>query len=206
MVQGYDIEKEAIMPCTLPRDHEGEQTERLQLTPPIGGIHKYTKHQMLYECMHALLADRTWRWISDDEEKGSIIWLELIVLFDTQGYRKGNVESFDSTVGQQRARQRNKAIVGRACVQRATLRDGLRGLKSIVRFIVRNDVGEYQHGRFKLDAKLYLRRATCFATIGHQPAIKAWCSTTGGEDKSIENYHKTKDSWQHQTLGDDPGS
>ena len=108
-VLGYDTSKEAKVSCSLPNaKNAAYDAIKLGLAPPISGLHKHQNHKKRYENIHLFLTQREWISRAEDINEGGMTWLELMVLYDTQGYQKGDEESYANMDGQRRATARNK--------------------------------------------------------------------------------------------------
>ena len=60
---------------------------KLKMIPPTVGHHRFGgSKQKSYEAVHAFVADREWCAAPAGEKLGGVTWVELLALFDTQGY------------------------------------------------------------------------------------------------------------------------
>ena len=79
--------------------------QAVDLQPPIRGRHKHCYCQRQYLDVHAFMKRRRWTHVDMDEDVAGITWVELFVLFDTEGLRSPKGEH----VRDQKARERVEA-------------------------------------------------------------------------------------------------
>ena len=66
---------------------EGRTYQALDIPPPVRGRHKHCFCQRQYLDVHAFMKRRKWTHADTDEDVAGITWVELFVLFDTEGLR-----------------------------------------------------------------------------------------------------------------------
>lgn len=179
-----------MVSCSLLATPTGSRpAEKLQLQPPIGGLRKHRRHQLRYESINASLQKREWASRPEGSKEGGATWIELLILYDTQGYQDGQVESHVNIEGQRRAAKRNmgKASRGRMCPKTCVLIEEMTGFKNIARYVIRKDAtSNVQQTNFTPGEDQHIGRLVDFAILGHQATINGWCVATDEEKKCCE--------------------
>ncbi len=154
-VVGYDMDKEAIVTCKLPRQEVEAEAQKLEMMPNTKGKHKYAKCQDFYESIHTFMENRMWTATKEEVQCGGTTWLELFILYDTQGYRRTQDDHIVARQDHARAKRRSKkrAAKGSTCVARLSLKSELKMFKNMVRYIALNDLRPEQQELFKCEKK-----------------------------------------------------
>ena len=79
---------------------------RLDIPPPVQGVHKYKYCQRLYEEVHSFLQVREWAPANPEYNVAGLTWMELFVLFDKGGLRTKGGERVLGQDGRQRPAKR----------------------------------------------------------------------------------------------------
>ena len=85
---GYDTNKFLKTKVCI-RDERSQQIhyDKLEITPPATGRHRFTFCQTMYRDIHRFHAHRMWASANDTQQVSGVTWLELFALFDSGGYR-----------------------------------------------------------------------------------------------------------------------
>ena len=115
--------------------------------------------------------------------------MELLILFDTQGYSSIEQRLQTGSGAYDRAATRNsmRAARGRTVVAEQTLQMELVNFKAAFMYVIANDVHPEQQAMFKVDERQWLIRLSSLAVIGHQPAVAAFVKQTNVETAEIES-------------------
>ena len=158
---GYDPETWLKIDAEIrAEDLEEEEYQCLRLIPPTKGKHRFAHCQILYEEVHAFLAERLWAPAQVDSECGGITWVELFALFDTGGKRSEEGQHIKNPEATQRANQR-KAKARSANAKKMgtcdstvaampTLDEELKQFKAIVRHVMKHET-EKKNGETSSD-------------------------------------------------------
>ena len=105
-VLGNDPEKWVETDLNLDRSLQHRRVfSRLDIPPPVQGVHKYKYCQRLYEEVHSFLQVREWALANLEDNVVGVTWMELFVLFDKGGLRrKGCEHVLDQEVRQRAAK------------------------------------------------------------------------------------------------------
>ena len=188
-ILGYDPEKWTDANCVIKNgSSEGRMYQALDLPPPIRGRHKHCYCQRQYLDVHAFMKRRRWTHVDMEEDVAGITWVELFVLFDTEGHRSPIGEH----VRDQKARERveaRKSVRDRTKheVKRAKLSDAVtkplfdeevKRFKAICRQVARHELEEKQAQMFLMEGRGKIKRLANLGVYGHQPGIAAHVHTT----------------------------
>ena len=107
MLIGYDPEKWLKTNAQLRDDEQNQQAfNKLDMPAAIIGKHKYSRCQQLYEDIHAVLSEREWAPVQQDNSTSGTTWTELFILYDTAGGRTEEGEHVKDPAANVRADKR----------------------------------------------------------------------------------------------------
>ena len=93
-------------------DYDNIDFQKLKLSPPIKGKHKYTKWKMQYTDIHEFLTSRKWAQATSEGSASGVTWLELFILFDTTHARSIGGEHTKDEAAHKRAMKRTEGRNG----------------------------------------------------------------------------------------------
>ena len=79
---------------------------KLQLLPPVVGIHRFDFCREMFEEIHSFLRGREWAPVNPEDEVAGTTWIELFALFDKSGLRTKEGEHVLDLGVRQRAAKR----------------------------------------------------------------------------------------------------
>ena len=139
--------------------------------------------QPLYECIHNFINKGRWISVEGDQTASGMTWLELFILFGTQGWRDEHAHMKLSTEAEQRARARiaksrerwKRPRVGKTytSMTKPCLSKELANFKAIARHIIANDAKDERRNLFRQNVGHIAWRLREFGIIGQQPAVNA---------------------------------
>ena len=122
-VLGYDASKEAVVTGKLPMQPEVGDGIRLELIPLTKGPHRLGgKRQAYYEAVRNFLQHRKWRKAPEHATVAGTSWTELLVLFDTGGYRTqaDRIKHDEAALSRAEARDRRRVRLNRTLLARTS--------------------------------------------------------------------------------------
>ena len=163
-VLGYDPEKWMGANCVVnDGNKQGRPYRSLDMQLPIRGKHKHRFCQKMYLDVHAFIKRRRWTHVNQEEGVAGITWVELYILFDTDGHRSAAGEHVCDQKVKERAQARRNRRGGtkhwpaRARQADATIKplfdEEVKRLKGICRQIAKHEGDEKQSQLFLMEGR-----------------------------------------------------